>query len=271
MRKQKGKSFGASLGKGLYLALIIIFLYLPIGALMVLSFNEGKTMSKWTGFSLRWYEEMFSSKVIIDALANTLTIAFWAATIATVVGVLACIGMNAMKDRSRLVLMGINNIPLLNADIVTGISIMMTFIVCGISLNYGTVLFSHITFCIPYVILSVMPKFKQLQSYTYEAALDLGASPVYAFFKVVLPDIMPGVVSGGLLSFTMSVDDFVITHFTRGAGINTLSTLIYSQVKVGIRPTLYALSTVVFVLVLVILIIVNILTGRKEKKRHEEN
>lgn len=128
-------------------------------------------------------------------------------------------------------------------------------------------LFSHITFCIPYVILSVMPKFKQLESHTYEAALDLGASPVYAFFKVVMPDIMPGVMSGFLLSFTMSVDDFVITHFTRGAGINTLSTLIYSQVKVGIRPTLYALSTVIFVLVLVILIVVNILSNRKEGEK----
>ena len=264
MTRKNGRARAAAFGKGLYLALILLFLYLPIFTLMVLSFNEGKTMSKWTGFSLKWYEEMFSSRTIMDALGNTLTVAFWAAAIATIIGLLACIGMNAMKDRSRLVLMGINNIPLLNADIVTGISIMMTFIVCGISLNYGTVLFSHITFCIPYVILSVMPKFKQLERNTYEAALDLGASPVYAFFKVVLPDIMPGVLSGFLLSFTMSVDDFVITHFTRGAGINTLSTLIYSQVKVGIRPTLYALSTVIFVLVLVILIVVNILSNRKE-------
>ena len=267
MTRKNGRVRAAAFGKGLYLALILLFLYLPIFTLMVLSFNEGKTMSKWTGFSLKWYEEMFSSRTIMDALGNTLTIAFWAAAIATVVGLLACIGMNAMKDRSRLVLMGINNIPLLNADIVTGISIMMTFIVCGISLNYGTVLFSHITFCIPYVILSVMPKFKQLERNTYEAALDLGASPVYAFFKVVLPDIMPGVLSGFLLSFTMSVDDFVITHFTRGAGINTLSTLIYSQVKVGIRPTLYALSTVIFVLVLVVLVIVNVLSNRKEREK----
>jgi len=266
MRKQSFGRRAAGLGKGLYLALILLFLYLPIATLMVLSFNEGKTMSTWVGFSFKWYEEMFSSRVIMDALGNTLTIAFWAATIATVVGLLACIGMNAMNDRSRSVLMGINNIPLLNADIVTGISIMMTFIVCGISLSFGTVLFSHVTFCIPYVILSIMPKFKQLESHTYEAALDLGASPVYAFFKVVLPDIMPGVISGFLLSFTMSVDDFVITHFTKGAGINTLSTLIYSQVKVGIRPTLYALSTIIFVMVLVILVIVNILSSRKESK-----
>ena len=253
--------------KGLYLTLIVLFLYLPIGTLMVLSFNSGKTMNAWTGFSLDWYEEMFQSQQIMEALKNTLTIAFWAATIATVIGVAACIGLNSMREKSRSLLMGLNNIPLLNADIVTGISLMLSFLLFGISLNYGTVLFAHITFCIPYVILSVMPKFRQLQNHTYEAALDLGSSPVYAFFKVVLPDIMPGIISGFLLSFTMSVDDFVITHFTRGVGINTLSTLIYSQVKVGIRPTLYALSTVIFVTVLIILIVVNIISNKKEEKR----
>ena len=253
--------------KGLYLTLIVLFLYLPIGTLMVLSFNSGKTMNAWTGFSLDWYEEMFQSQQIMEALKNTLTIAFWAATIATVIGVAACVGLNSMREKSRSLLMGLNNIPLLYADIVTGISLMLSFLLFGISLNYGTVLFAHITFCIPYVILSVMPKFRQLQNHTYEAALDLGASPVYAFFKIVLPDIMPGVISGFLLSFTMSVDDFVITHFTRGVGINTLSTLIYSQVKVGIRPTLYALSTVIFVTVLIILIVVNIISNKKEEKR----
>mgnify|MGYP002534165545 FL=1 len=253
--------------KGLYLTLIVLFLYLPIGTLMVLSFNSGKTMNAWTGFSLDWYEEMFQSQQIMEALKNTLTIAFWAATIATVIGVAACVGLNSMREKSRSLLMGLNNIPLLNADIVTGISLMLSFLLFGISLNYGTVLFAHITFCIPYVILSVMPKFRQLQNHTYEAALDLGASPVYAFFKIVLPDIMPGIISGFLLSFTMSVDDFVITHFTRGAGINTLSTLIYSQVRVGIRPTLYALSTLIFVAVFVILVIVNVISNKKEERK----
>lgn len=253
--------------KGIYLALIILFLYLPIFTLMVLSFNEGKTMNAWTGFSFRWYREMFSNRTIMEALGNTLTIAFWAAAAATVVGVMACIGLNAMKEKHRSFFMGFNNIPLLNADIVTGISLMLSFLLFGISLNYGTVLFAHITFCIPYVILSVMPKFRQLENHTFEAALDLGASPAYAFFKVVLPDIMPGIISGFLLSFTMSVDDFVITHFTRGAGINTLSTLVYSQVKVGIRPTLYALSTVIFAAVFVILILVNIISNKREEKR----
>lgn len=252
--------------KVFYLALIVLFLYLPIGTLMVLSFNEGKSMNAWQGFSTKWYAEMFRNQEIMEALGNTLTIALWASVISTIVGVLACIGMNAMNEKKRSFYMGMNNIPLLNADIVTGISIMMSFLLFGISLSYGTVLFAHITFCLPYVILSVMPKFKQLENHTYEAALDLGATPLYAFFKVVLPDIMPGIVSGFLLSFTMSVDDFVITHFTRGAGINTLSTLIYSQVKIGVRPTLYALSTIIFVTVLVVLIVVNILSSGSRKK-----
>lgn len=253
--------------KGIYITFILLFLYMPIGTLMVLSFNGGRSMNSWKGFSLRWYEEMFQSEQIMDALKNTLTIAFWAAAVATVVGVAACIGISSMREKSKAVLMGLNNIPLLNADIVTGISLMLSFLLFGISLNYGTVLFAHITFCIPYVILSVMPKFRQLENHTYEAALDLGASPFYAFVKVVLPDIMPGILSGFLLSFTMSVDDFVITHFTRGVGINTISTLIYSQVKVGIRPTLYALSTVIFITVLIILIAVNIMSNKKEEKR----
>ena len=204
----------------------------------------------------------------MEALGNTLTIASWGAAISTVIGVMACIGINAMREKSKTILMGINNIPLLNADIVTGISLMLSFLMFGISLNYGTVLIAHVTFCIPYVILSVMPKFKQLENNTYEAALDLGASPVYAFFKVVLPDIMPGIISGFLLAFTMSVDDFVITHFTRGAGINTLSTLIYSQVRVGIRPTLYALSTLIFVAVFIILVVVNVISNKKEEKKN---
>ena len=252
--------------KGIYLFLIMIFLYLPIFTLMVLSFNGGKTMNAWVGFSLEWYEEMFANRQIMEALGNTVSIAFWAASASTVIGVLACMGISAMKEKPRTLLMGLNNIPLLNADIVTGISLMLSFLMFGISLNYGTVLMAHITFCIPYVILSVMPKFRQLENHTYEAALDLGATPAYAFFKVVLPDIMPGIVSGFLLAFTMSVDDFVITHFTRGAGINTISTLIYSQVRVGIRPTLYALSTLIFVTVFIILIVVNIISHKKEEK-----
>ncbi len=263
-KKTRFQTDKGAYGKLLYLALVVVFLYLPIATLMVLSFNSGKSMASWQEFSLKWYREMFASEEIMEALGNTLTIALWASIIATLVGVLACISMNAMSERKRAIFMGLNNIPLLNADIVTGISIMMSFILFGISLNYKTVLFAHITFCIPYVILSVMPKFKQLENHTFEAALDLGATPIYAFFKVVLPDLMPGIVSGFLLSFTMSVDDFVITHFTRGAGINTLSTLIYSQLKIGVRPTLFALSTVLFITVLLTLIAMNVLSSAKK-------
>lgn len=254
------------LGRNIYLILVLLFLYLPILILMVFSFNESKSMSLWTGFSLKWYQEMLSNTMIMEAIWNTFTIALASAAIATLIGTAACIGILAMRKRTENVVMAMNNIPLLNADIVTGISLMMAFIAFGISLSWGTVLLAHITFSIPYVILSVMPKFKQTSGNTYEAALDLGATPLYAFYKVVLPDIRPGIVSGFLLAFTMSVDDFVITHFTRGAGINTISTLIYSQVKVGIRPTLFALSTVIFVTVLLVLATSNVASAKAEGK-----
>ncbi len=252
--------------KTLYIVLILLFLYMPIGALMVLSFNESKSMAVWSGFSTKWYEEMFNNSMIMEAVWNTFTIALISAAIATVIGTAACIGIQAMRKKTENAIMALNNIPLLNADIVTGIALMMTFLVFGISLNYGTVLLSHITFSLPYVILSVMPKFKQLTGNTYEAALDLGATPWQAFYKVIIPEIKPGIMSGFLLAFTMSVDDFVITHFTRGAGINTISTLIYSQVKVGIRPTLFALSTIIFVVVLVVLVASNMASNSTNPK-----
>ncbi len=249
-----------------YLVLILIFLYAPIATMIVLSFNSSKSRTQWGGFTLRWYMDMFSSRNIIAALHNTLLIALLSALIATVIGVTACIAINSMKSVPRAFVMGITNIPMLNADIVTGISLMLAFIAFGISLGFQTILISHITFNIPYVILSVMPKLKQTSRSTYEAAMDLGAGPVYAFFKVIFPDILPGVLSGFLLAFTMSLDDFIITHFTKGAGINTLSTLIYSEVRRGIRPSMYALSTVIFLAVLVLLIVTNFVPRRKEEK-----
>ena len=251
--------------KRFYLVIMFIFLYAPILVLMVLSFNSSKYMSKWTGFSLKWYQQMFSSNLIMSALRTTLIIAFVSALIATVIGTIACIGINNMKKVPRTLILGVNNIPLMNADIVTGISLMLCFIAFGVSLGFGTVLVAHITFNIPYVVLSVMPKMKQTEKSTYEAALDLGASPLYAFWKVILPDILPGILSGFLLAFTMSLDDFIITHFTKGAGINTLSTLIYSEVRKGIKPSLYALSTILFLAVLILLIIAN-LPKRKTTK-----
>ena len=255
----------------LYLILIIIFLYAPIITLMVLSFNNGKSMGKWTGFSLHWYAEMFEDETIMDALRNTLLIALIASVVSTVIGTAATVALQRMKPRYRNILLGANNIPLLNADIVTGISLMLMFVAFGITLSMGTVILAHITFCIPYVILSVLPRAREIGSNSYEAALDLGATPLYAFFKVTLPELKPGIISGFLLAFTMSVDDFIVTHFTRGAGVNTLSTMIYGSVKIGIRPTIYALSTIVFTTVLVLLIIANVVPARAEKRRKEKD
>ncbi len=240
-----------------YLALILIFLYAPIVTMMVLSFNNTKSRTLWGGFTTRWYSEMFESQAIMAALYNTLLIAFISALVATIIGTVAAIGISSMKKVPRTIVMGINNIPMLNSDIVTGISLMLAFIAFGISLGFKTILIAHISFNIPYVILSVMPKLKQTSRNTYEAALDLGASPLQAFFKVVFPDILPGVLSGFLMAFTMSLDDFIITHFTKGAGINTLSTLIYSEVRRGIKPSMYALSTLIFATVLILLLITN--------------
>lgn len=240
-----------------YLVIILIFLYAPIMTMMVLSFNTSKSRTQWGGFTLRWYQQMLSDPNIISALYNTLIIAFVSALAACIIGTAAAIAIDSMKPVTKTIVLGVTNIPMLNADIVTGISLMLAFLAFGISLGFKTILISHITFNIPYVILSVMPKLKQTNKSTYEAALDLGAHPLYAFFKVVFPDIMPGVLSGFLLAFTMSLDDFIITHFTRGAGINTLSTLIYSQVRRGIQPSMYALSSVIFLTVLVLLLITN--------------
>ena len=249
-----------------YMVLILIFLYAPILTMMVLSFNQSKSRTQWGGFTLQWYAQMFDSRSIMSALTTTLVIAFVSALAATVIGTAAALSIGSMRAVPKTIVMGITNIPMLNADIVTGISLMLAFIAFGISLGFKTVLISHITFNIPYVILSVMPKLKQTDKYTYEAALDLGASPSYAFFKVVFPDIMPGVLSGFLLAFTMSLDDFIITHFTKGAGINTLSTLIYSEVRRGIRPSMYALSTIIFLTVLILLIIVNFRSIKKPEQ-----
>jgi len=240
-----------------YLILMLIFLYAPIATLMVLSFNASKTRAKWGGFSLKWYASLFRNQDIMEALYNTLTIALLSSIIAVIIGTVACIGLNAMKKTPRNIMIGITNIPMLNADIVTGISLMLLFLSLGLKFGYGTILLSHITFNIPYVILSIMPRYKNLNPSTYEAALDLGATPIQAFFKVVMPDLFPGILSGFLLAFTMSLDDFIITHFTKGAGINTLSTKIYTEVKKGIKPEMYALSTLIFVTVLILLILIN--------------
>lgn len=243
--------------KKIYIALIFIFLYAPIATLMVLSFNASRTRAKWGGVTLKWYFSLFENRDIMQALWNTLLIAFVSSFIAVIIGTIACIAIHNMNKRNRAIVLGITNIPMLNADIVTGISLMLLFISLGLKFGLGTILLAHITFNIPYVILCVMPRMKQLNPSTYEAALDLGASPVRAFFKVVFPDILPGITSGFLMAFTMSLDDFIITHFTKGAGVDTLSTKIYTEVKKGIKPEMYALSTIIFITVLLLLFLVN--------------
>lgn len=264
----------------LYLAFIFILLYAPILTLIVLSFNASRTRAKWGGFSLKWYVELFDNEQILQALYNTLLIAVLSALIATLIGTLASIALNSMKNRTRTFWMNLANIPMLNAEIVTGISLMLLFIALGnllsfvgggIEFGFWTILIGHITFNLPYVILSVMPKLKQVNMSTYEAALDIGASPVYAFYKVILPDIMPGVLSGFLLSFTMSLDDFIITHFVKGPGFDTLSTKIYTEVKKGIKPEMYALSTLLFMTVLLLLLFINYRPKAKSNETKEQS
>lgn len=241
----------------IYLALIFILLYSPIVTLIVLSFNNSKTRAKWGGFTMKWYVQLFQNEQIMSALYTTLIIAFLAAAISTVIGTAAAIAIQGMKPKWKALYNSLTNIPMMNAEIVMGISLMLLFIALKFRLGFSTILMAHISFDIPYVILSVTPKLKQTSRSSYEAALDLGASPVYAFYKVVFPDILPGVLSGFMLAFTMSLDDFVITHFTKGPGIDTLSTKIYSEVRKGIKPEMYALSTILFTTVLVLLVLVN--------------
>ena len=243
--------------KRIYLGLIVLFLYLPIGVLVVSSFNDSKILGKWNGFTLKWYKQLFENESIINALRTTLFLALVASIIATILGTVACLTVNRMKRVPKSIITNITNIPMLNAEIVTGLAFMLLFVGMGISLNFSTVLIAHVTFCIPYVFLSVMPKVQQIDNNMYEAALDLGATPAYAFMKVTLPEIMPGIMSGFLLSFTMSLDDFIITHFTRGSGFDTLSTKIYTEVRKGIKPEMYALSTLLFVTVFVLLLLIN--------------
>ena len=246
-----------------YMAIIFLFLYLPIGILIVLSFNDSKTRVEWGGFTLKWYIECFQSETIMTAFATTLQITVISAIVSTIIGTLAAIGISAMKANSRAFYLGATNIPLLNADIVTGISMMLLF-VKFVDLGFVTVLVAHITFSIPYVILNVLPKLKQANRSTYEAALDLGATPLYAFYKVIWPEIRSGVFSGFLMAVTMSLDDFSITYFTKGAGVNTLSTMLYTELRKGIKPELYALSTILFFTVLILLLLVNYLPNKKK-------
>ena len=245
-----------------YLSLILFFLYIPIVVLIVQSFNADKSRAKWEGFSFRWYNELLNDQAIMKALYVTLSIAVIAAIVATVLGTLAAIGIHAMRKRPQAVMMTLTNLPMTMPDIVTGISLMILFTFSKIERGYVTMLLAHITFNTPYVILSVLPKLKQMNKHTYEAALDLGASPTYALWHVILPEISPGVITGLLLAFTLSLDDFVISYFTTSPMVQNLSTLIYSKARIGIEPTLNALSALMFLALLVLLLIVNRRTNK---------
>lgn len=274
----------------LFLGLVFLFLYAPIFVLIVFSFNDSKSNAVWGGFTLDWYVQLLSNRTVLGALQTTLLVSVLATLIATVVGTAAAIGFSSMKRRSRNLFLTVNNIPLTNADIITGVSMMLLFVFAGqvladfsgwlnsqewavnanlwfdFSFNLGfiTLLIAHITFDIPYVIVSVLPKLRQLDPNLAEAALDLGATRWTAFRKVVLPELMPGIVNGLLIAFTMSIDDFVISYFTAGSQVSTLSMVVYSMVRRRVSPEINALSTLMFLAVLTLLIVINLRQSRQE-------
>ncbi len=255
----------------LYTILILAFMYAPILVLIVFSFNSSNSTSVFEGFSLKWYEELFKDAETLKSLYNTLVLAISSAIISTVLGTAAAVGISYMKKGPiRSIIMTLTNIPMMNADIVTGVSLMLLFVfggsLLGISgvLGFGTLLIAHVTFNLPYVILSVLPKLKQLDPHLSEAAQDLGCTPLKSFFKVVVPSILPGIISGMMMAFTLSIDDFVISYFASGPEFQTLPLRIYSMTKRRVTPDMYALSTLMFVAILILLILIN--TVKDDKK-----
>ena len=251
----------------LYLGLMLLFLYAPIIIMIIFSFNESRQLGSWTGFSLKWYEQLFSDEKMMNALMYTLVVAVLAAAISTVVGTVTAIGLHDYGKFSKSLITNITYVPVVNPDIITGLSLMMLFMFVNVKRGFLTMLISHVVFCIPYVIFSVMPKLRQVNFSKYEAAQDLGATPAQALWKVIVPEIMPGIVSGFMLSFTLSIDDFVVSFFTTGNGVMNLSTLIYSMTKRGVNPSINALSTIMFVSVLLLLILINTYQSKGKKKR----
>lgn len=250
-----------------YTGLVLAFLYLPIFVLIVFSFNASKSRSVWGGFSLKWYKELFSNELIMMSLRNTLLIAAAASIIAALLGTAAAIGIYALRRKwFKSVIMNITYMPIMNPEIVTGVSMLLLFVFWKMDLGYLTLIIAHVTFCTPYVILQVLPKLRQMDKFVYEAALDLGCSPRQAFGKVVVPEIMPGIFNGFLMAFTYSMDDFVISYFVSDAASQTLPVTIGSMVRRRISPEINALSALIFVTVLVILIVINICSARKEKQ-----
>ena len=270
-----------------FMALVFLFLYAPIFLLIVFSFNAGESSVVWKGFSLKWYGELFRDRLIMQSVYTTLLVSLLAPIISTIAGTFASIGFYSMRRRVREPLMTINSIPMMNADIVTGVSLCLFFVAffnlwgdfagwinsiqglitlpTRLNLGFGTLLLAHISFNIPYVILSVGPKLRQMDRNLVDAAQDLGCTWMQAFWKVILPEIKPGIVSGALIAFTMSVDDFVISYFTAGSATSTLAMQIYSMTKKRISPKINAISTLLFITVLVLLVIVNIRESHQER------
>lgn len=253
-----------------YIGLILAFLYAPIVLLILYSFNDSKSRAQWGGFTLRWYRELFADQAIMSALGTTLSIGLLAAAISTVLGTAGAIALFQMKRRPRGVMMSVVNLPMLNSEVVTGVSLMLLYAMAHIQLGYFTLLLSHIAFCVPYVVLSVLPKLRQLDPHLSEAAQDLGATPLQGFLRVILPDIMPGVFSGFVMALTMSIDDFVVSFFTTGSGVSNLSITIYTMAKRGISPKINALSTIIFVCVFVLLIGINLQDLRRDPRSREK-
>ena len=255
--------------KKAYWAVILAFLYMPIFVMIAFSFNQSKSRTVWTGFTLKWYVELFKNEAIIKAFITTLFVAVIAATVATILGTIAAVGIDAMKAWEKSLVINISYMPVVNPDIITGISLLLLFNVFrgwfDFDFGMGTLLISHITFNVPYVILSVMPKLKQMDYRVYEAALDLGCNPTQAFFKVVVPEIMPGIISGFLMALTFSIDDFIISYFNSGHA-QTLPVAIYAMARRRVSPEMYALSTIMFLVILTILFAVNIKSIKDEKK-----
>ncbi len=253
----------------IYMTIIFIFLYAPIIVLAVFSFNESKSRGNWTGFTLKWYVELFHDIDIRSAFYYTILIAITSAVISTLLGTIAAIGINSMKGKMKSIMLNVNYLPVVNPDIVTGISLMILYISFNIRFGFKTVLISHIVFNTPYVILSILPKLRQLDVHMTEAAMDLGATPIYALRKVILPEIKPGIITGFLMAFTLSVDDFIISYFTKGEGVTNLSIVIYSMARRGVRPTINALSTIMLTVVLLLMILINKRSNGVEKSKEK--
>ncbi|MDY2987533.1 MAG: ABC transporter permease, partial [Peptoniphilus sp.] len=247
-----------------YLVLIFIFLYAPIVTLMVFSFNDSKLKGKWAGFTLKWYKNLFTDPTILEALKNTLIVALIATVVATVLGTVAAIGINELRGFKKSMLLDVNYLPVLNPDIVTAVSLMGLFGFLHLRFGLLTMTISHIVFCTPYVILSVLPKLGQMDKNTVEAALDLGATPSQVITKVIIPQIRPGIVTGALMAFTLSLDDFVVSYFNTGHGVSNLSITIYAMARKGINPSINAMSTIMFIALLILLLIINRNPGNRE-------